>query len=163
MNPKVILSVAALASVASVSDAIFLATTAGTAGAVTLTLGAGALGPALAVGGLAVLKAAAVGFALSRSNRRGRRSLEDDSTFAVIAEIEPEQCYQRLICDLATGQLPKSDNDVILNLFNEATPVSSPKATFARAARLGDHVKNVQVCELQYSCTLTGDQINQLL
>merc|ERR1711928_279545 len=75
---------------------------------------------------------------------RGKRSAEqqaevDSFTFAFLAQSEPQACYRRLICDLATGQLPKFDIDT--------------------AAEVGKSVKNVQACEIRYSCPLTGEQI----
>jgi len=57
-----------------------------------------------------VLKGAALGGALSRSGRRrGKRSvlgeeLEVDVALALMAEMEPEHCYKRIICAASTGQ-----------------------------------------------------------
>jgi hypothetical protein len=170
MNPKYVLTIAALASLLNVSEGILIGAAAA-AGAVTLTIGAGAIAPALVVGGLAI-KAAALGLVAggalgSRRGRfrgRGRReAIDGDESFDVIAEIEPEQCYQRLICDLATGQMPKSDNDIILELFKDGPVSSGPKVTFEKAARLGKVVKDIKMCEVQYSCPLTGEQINKLI
>ena len=94
---------------------------------------------------------------------RGKRSTVDTNAleFAAIAQIEPEQCYRRLICDLATGQMPPSDNDIILSLFEDAAAldVTSPVFEFAVAAELGRHVKDISVCELRYSCSVTGNDL----
>ena len=81
--------------------------------------------------------------------------------FAAIAQIEPQQCYRRLICDLATGQMPPSDNDVILSLFEDAAAldVTSPVFEFAVAAEVGRHVRDISVCELRYSCSVTGNDL----
>ena len=94
---------------------------------------------------------------------RGKRSAADTSAleFAAIAQIEPEQCYRRLICDLATGQMPPSDNDIILSLFDESSilDVTSPVFEFAVAAEVGRHVQDISVCELRYSCSVTGNEL----
>ena len=88
----------------------------------------------------------------------------DSFTFAFLAQSEPQACYRRLICDLATGQLPKSDNDIIVKLFDGTKAnVTSPKFDFDTAAEVGKSVKNVQACEIRYSCPLTGEQISKLL
>ena len=94
------------------------------------------------------------------SSYRGKRSTVDNNAleFAAIAQIEPEQCYRRLICDLATGQMPPSENDVILSLFDDPATfdVTSPAFEFAVAAEVGRHVKDISMCELRYSCPVTG-------
>ena len=91
---------------------------------------------------------------------RGKRSTVDNNAleFAAIAQIEPEQCYRRLICDLATGQMHPSDNDVILSLFDDPATfdVTSPAFEFAVAAEVGRHVKDISMCELRYGCPVTG-------
>jgi hypothetical protein len=63
---------------------------------------------------------------------------------------------------LATGELPQSENDVIVSLFNKPTSADSPKFAFASAAALGKVSKQVQACEVRYSCPLTGAQIQKL-
>merc|ERR1712083_531851 len=87
---------------------------------------------------------------------------ETDSAFAVLAAQEPAQCYRRLICDLATGTLEKSENDVIVSLFNKDVGIESHKFEFATAAKLGKQAKSVQKCELRYNCPLSGEQIQKL-
>ena len=73
-------------------------------------------------------------------------------------------CYRRLICDLATGQMPKSENDIIVKLFDgKKAPVTSPKFDFDTAAEVGKALKSVQQCELRYSCPLDGEQISKLI
>lgn len=168
MNPKFALALTTMAAVCGGSNAIFFTTAAGTAATgIALTSGVGITSAgALALGGLAILKVAAIaGLALAASSRRrGKRAAEmDEAPFALIAQVEPEQCYRRLICDLATGQMPKSDNDVILSLFNEDTPISSPKFEFATAAKLGRLAKDIKACEIRYHCALDGQQIGDLL
>merc|ERR1711981_707725 len=127
----------------------------------------GAAGTALLTGGVLLLKGLAVAGIAIAASRRGRREAlaveEQDAAFSVLATNEPAQCYRRLICDLATGAMPKSDNDVILALFKKDTSIESPKFEFATAAKLGKMVKDIQLCEVRYSCPLTGEQINKLL
>merc|ERR1711945_45903 len=68
-----------------------------------------------------------------------------------IAAAEPASCVKQLICDIATGTKP-SENDIILSLFENETPVTSPKFDFAVAASLGKQLKSVEACELRYTC-----------
>merc|ERR1712203_838994 len=105
---------------------------------------------------------ALAGLAIAASRSR-RSAIEDaDSAFAVLAAQEPAQCYRRLICDLATGTLEKSENDFIVSLFNKDVGIESHKFEFATAAKLGKQAKSVQKCELRYNCPLSGEQIQKL-
>merc|ERR1719210_385081 len=108
---------------------------------------------ALALGGLAL------GALASRSRRQAEAEI--DETFNIIRQTEPQQCMHRLICDLATGQMPESSDDVIMKLFEntEAVPPVSPVFDFAVAAEVGKLVKNVEKCEIQYTCPMTGAQL----
>merc|ERR1712173_290552 len=94
--------------------------------------------------------------------RKKRAAEETDLAFVPIAVSEPEACYKRFICDLATGSMPKSENDVILALFNKPTSSESPKFAFAEAATLGKVSRQVRTCEVRYSCPLSGAQISKL-
>merc|ERR1711962_189196 len=100
---------------------------------------------------------------------RGKRSAEeqtqqDDLTFAFLAQSEPQACYRRLICDLATGQLPQSENDIIVKLFDgKKADVTSPRFDFDTAAEVGKALKNVDACEIRYSCPFKGEQIIKFL
>lgn len=176
MNPKVALTVATLSAVVGAGQAIFFTgATLGTAAVATTTLGVttgGAALGAIALGGLALLKGAAIAALVTRGrggrgHGRHRREAEDVVTdsdaFALIATVEPAACYRRLICDLATGELPTSDNEVILSLFGEEVAQDSPKFEFATAAKVGAVAKDIKTCELRYSCPLEGKQINALL
>merc|ERR1719411_644374 len=62
------------------------------------TLTSGAAGAALLTGGVLLLKGLALGGLVLAAS-------------ALLAANEPAQCYRRLICDLATGGLEKSEND----------------------------------------------------
>jgi len=155
---EAIFPIVGVSSVAGPS--IILAATSGTAAnaAIIPTLTAVA-------GGAITLKAASL---LIGSTLRAKRSVEEaqakeDLTFSFIAQQEPQACYRRLICDLASGEWPKSDNDVILNLFEKDVPNTSAKFDFAIAAQVGKALRNVQACELRYSCPLTGEQIASLI
>merc|ERR1711936_436208 len=119
------------------------------------------MGTALLTGGVLLLKGLAVAglaIAASRARRAAIAVEEQDAAFALLAANEPAQCYRRLICDLATGGLEKSENDVIVNLFNKDASIESAKFEFVTAAKIGKKHKSVQTCELRYSCPLTGEQ-----
>ena len=86
-----------------------------------------------------------------------------DAAFSVLAAQEPAQCYRRLICFLATVSFEKSENDVIVSLFNKGTSIDSVTFEFTNAAKLGKQWKSVQKCELRYSCPLSGKQIQHIM
>merc|ERR1711934_87577 len=124
---------------------------------------AGAVAPVAAVLGAGILLKAAALLAISQADRKKRAAGDEtDFAFAAISAAEPAGCVRRLICDLATGAMPASENDVILNLFGEQTPATSPKFDFQVAASLGKQLKSVQACEVRYSCPLSGQQIHKL-
>ena len=77
------------------------------------------------------------------------------------AQTEPEQCVQRLICDIATGQMPESDNDIIPTLFKGNSEAGSSKFNYFMAAQLGKAAKNIKSCELRFSCSVPLDQVFQ--
>ena len=149
------LAVAALANVASAT--IILGTTTATVGTATTISSASAASLGL-LGGVVLLKGLVLGAALL--SRRGKRSAENDYAFIALNNAEPASCYKRLICDLAPGAIPDSDN--LLSLFNEETEVISPKFEYTTAAKLGKAVKNAQVCEVRYSCPLNNQEIAKL-
>merc|ERR1739844_329334 len=113
--------------------------------------------------GLKVLALGALAVA-ARSKRDAEADANDtsDSAFALLAQQEPAQCYRRLICDLATGAFPASENDVIVEQFSDDEPIESFKFEFASAAKVGKALKAVEKCELRYSCPLSGAQIQKL-
>lgn len=157
-------------------------------GVISATLGVSA-GTLALVGGVVLLKAIAVkalafGAAAGsggrfgpfggsghgrRPSHRGRRAVdeeplqaevEEEAAFALLAQSEPEQCYQRLICDLATGKMPESDNDIIIpTLFRGEAEQNSSKFNYYLAAQLGRSIKDVKSCELRYSCSVSLDQV----
>ena len=122
-------------------------------------------------GGVAILGAAALLAALAAGRggggrrHRGKRSIEEQRNLelelAVLSQIEPEQCFRRLVCDLATGQMPPSQNDLIASLFEEAEGIDVTSALFEYtvATKLGKVTKDIASCELRYRCPFTGAQI----
>lgn len=86
--------------------------------------------------------------------------LEEEAAFAMLVKNEPEQCYQRLICDLATGQMPASDNDIIPTLFRGEANQNSSKFDYFLAAQLGKTTQDIKSCEVRYTCSL---QLKSLL
>merc|ERR1712223_928653 len=159
MNPAVLISAVALACVAP-ANAIFgssivtgtgaLFTGSGGTHVILASGTAGAVAPVAAVAGAAILLKAAALLHLSQADRKKRSAEENDAIFTTIAAAEPANCVKQLICDIATGTKP-SENDVILSLFENDTPVSSPKFDFAIAATLGKQLKSVEACELRYT------------
>ena len=160
-------SVGVLAALTPNSEALALTGLLGTGGGAATAVGSTVFltaSGATVLGGIALLKGLAVASVLSnRAKRQAVAIDETDLAFSAIAASEPAQCYRRLICELATGANPKSDNDIILSLFNKKTSPQSPKFPFAAAAALGKQLKNVQSCEIRYSCPLSGAQIQKLI
>merc|ERR1739838_515643 len=158
MNP---MFAAALAVVAlSVADAtIILGTATTVAGVTTVTVGSAALASSALLGGIVLLKGLVLGAALAR---RGKRSAEssDDAAFAILTNSEPEQCYRRLICDMAAGAIP--DEGKILSLFNKDVSPVSPKFDYVSAAKVGKLVRNAGLCEVRYTCPLNTQEIAKL-
>lgn len=168
MNPKVCLSaVLAVCAVSVVS------------GQFATAIGAAIVAKAIWVKGLALAAVAGgigagVGsgtFFNGRPGGLGKRSAEEgaayeEAAFAMLAtqeKNESQQCFRRLICTLATGSMKPTQFDVIPKfLTRKEVGVESPEFEYATAAKLGGKVKNVQTCELRYSCPLTSEEIANL-
>ena len=125
--------------------------------------------PATIAAILALKGALLGGILLGRA--RGRRDTssntlldKEDATFSVLASMEPAQCYHRLICDLATGAIDAPDGrEMVAALTSSKVSPKSPKFEFSAAARFGQMVKDVSVCELRYSCPVSGEELAQFL
>jgi hypothetical protein len=95
-----------------------LATTTAASGA---TIGTTTLLSATAATGLfavvGIAKAVGLGLLLSQAARSKRsigNSIGTESSFSIISQLEPAQCMRRLICDVASGKLPKEDSDEVI-------------------------------------------------
>ena len=115
------------------------------------------------VEGLVLLKALVFGAAMAAAGGKRKRSIDDnadDATFDVLNKLEPDQCYKRLICDLAAGAIDDKDN--IVALFDDEVWFQSPKYEYANAAKIGKIVKQSHVCEIRYSCPLSTQELEKL-
>jgi hypothetical protein len=176
MNPKVYFALALVACTCNSALAIFASSIGLSSSSVGSGLALGGTVNGAAVGstalvsgtglllgaGLVGLKVLAVASVLGSANRGKRSTDESDLAFIPIAVSEPEACYKRFICDLATGSMPQSENDVIISLFNKPVSADSPKAAFQQAAVFGKVSRQVRQCEVRYSCPLSGAQIQKL-
>lgn len=158
---------------ASTASATLIISTTATATALTATQAASI------IAGVGLIKAVAIGtvagaalLASAARGGRGRREAEtfnlneeNDAVFNIIKGSEPHECVQRLICDMATGLMPPSDNDIIMSLFESPEQVSESSSMFkfAQAAKLGKINRDIQKCELQYTCPIDGFEIEQIL
>merc|ERR1712018_140790 len=162
MNPSIIISAVVVLLSLHYADAFFGANVVTGSGAL-FTGGGGAhliLSSGAGIGGAAgILLKSLVLLGASQANR-GKRSVNEDtdSIFTLLSATEPSSCIRQLICDVATGEHP-SEYDVILSLFKEETPATSPKYDFAVAASVGQELKSLEACELRYTCPLTSSQI----
>lgn len=191
MNPKVCVTLAltacALNAVTGQLITIAAAGTAVAAGTLLVTPAAATAIGAIIIGGGAILKGLAIagvagglGAAAGRGRGfggfRGRRQAaeptaqaaaasvpSDELAFALVATTEPAQCFRRLICNLATGAMKPTELDVIPKfLTRKEIGVESPEFEFSNAAKLGSSLKNVQACEVRYSCPLSSEEIEKL-
>jgi hypothetical protein len=166
MNPKVCISVIVALCALNMANA-----------QVATVIGAAIVAKAIWVKGIALAAVAGgigagVGSGAFFGGRPHKRQAEQSSlpyeevAFAMLANSErsePEQCFRRLICTLATGTVKPSEFDVIPKfLSRKEVSVESPEFEYSAAAKLGGKVKNVQACELRYSCPLTAEEIRSL-
>merc|ERR1712064_234602 len=89
------------------------------------------------------------------------------SSSTIISQLEPAQCYRRVICDVASGKMPADESDnVILAPFEGASvkdaDITSQSFDFLVAAEAGRTFKSVEKCELRYSCPLSAGQLREI-
>ena len=122
-------------------EATFALTLTSAAGATLLSLTAAQVSTIAALGVLAKLGGLGAGLALSR---RGRRQADQEEiTLEMLTNIEPEDCYKRVICAASTGKVDNQKMRSILKLFSEdisimRAPISKQALKFVEAARYGE-------------------------
>ena len=122
-------------------DATFALTLTSAAGATLLSLTAAQVSTIAALGVLAKLGGLGAGLALSR---RGRRQADQEEiTLEMLTNIEPEDCYKRVICAASTGKVNNQKMRSVLKLFSEdisimRAPISKQALKFVEAARYGE-------------------------
>ena len=122
-------------------EATFALTLTSAAGATLLSLTAAQVSTIAALGVLAKLGGLGAGLALSR---RGRRQADQEEiTLEMLANIEPEDCYKRVICAASTGKVENQKMRSVLKLFSEdisimRAPISKQALKFVEAARYGE-------------------------
>ena len=168
MNPMIVAALA-LVAVTSVAEATIFIGVVGVG--VSVTASASTVATLGLLGGVALLKGLVLGSLLSRPRHSYRHSYrhkrsanpesESDAAFAILTNSEPDQCYRRLICDMAAGAIP--DQDKILSLFNSEVSPVSPKFEYVTAAKVGKIVKKSGLCEVRYTCPLNTVEIAKLL
>merc|ERR1712113_647107 len=174
---KVLIVALALAAPALAVLPLVLETTSTTAASVSTVTASTTLLSASAATGLfvAVGIAKAIGVGLlarelaSRSKRdvSGPSTLGKESSFSIISQLEPAQCYRRLVCDVATGKMPADESDnVILAPFEGASvkdaDITSQSFDFLVAAEAGRQLQSVEKCELRYTCPLSSTQLREI-
>merc|ERR1711945_15134 len=127
---------------------------AGIAGLALLTKAAG-----LAAGGLVgrVLSSSSS----SRSRSRGRREVGEntvvDQTLEMLSELEPEECYKRVLCAVETGGYKHNEFESIIVLLRnqyERESLTRASSKFLEAARYGKITGEIAKCENRYQCSL---------
>merc|ERR1712123_293648 len=112
-------------------------------------------------------KLGGLGAGLLLSRRGKRQAGQEEITLEMLTNIEPDDCYKRVICAASTGKVENEKMRSILKLFSEdltimRAPISRQALKFVEAARYGEIRKSVAKCEHRYQCSLPMDIIQQL-
>merc|ERR1712128_32891 len=108
-----------------------------------LSLPAAQVSTIAALGVLAKLGGLGAGLLLSR---RGKRQAgQEEITLEMLTNIEPDDCYKRVICAASTGKVDNEKMRSILKLFSLSedltilrAPILNQGLKFVEAARYGD-------------------------
>merc|ERR1711981_659995 len=153
---------------------------AGTAAFITLgstTITVAEVAPLLGLASLgAVVKGAAIKglklrAALSKREAEGADE-EVDGFLSLLKNVEPEDCYKRTFCALATGEVVNWRMTRLLNLLDEADVFEGssskseseerrPHDKLLQAAEYGA-ARNIAKCETRYQCTFSLAEIERL-
>merc|ERR1712227_289106 len=145
----------------------------GTLGSTTITVAE--VAPLLGLASLgAVVKGAAVKglklrAALSKREAEGASNEEEEKEgkglLSLLEKVEPEDCYKRTFCALATGEVVNWRMTRLLNLLDEAErgqmEERRPFDKLLQAAQYGA-TRNIAKCEARYQCTFSLAEIEQL-
>ncbi|XP_068210744.1 uncharacterized protein [Palaemon carinicauda] len=131
--------------------------------------------PALIVGGLAVLKGAAIVALLAGPLGIGKRSVDDvlareQSEAALLSTVEnldPSGCILKLVCHLQfkeeSARTPE-ENTLVQMFSGKTEALTSHSAAFVFAAELGSKNKDASVCEKYFNkCPYTNEVVGNLL
>merc|ERR1712008_347128 len=140
-------------------DATFAISLTSAAGVSLLSLTAAQVSSIAALGGL--------GAGLLLSRRGKRQADQEEITLEMLTNIEPEDCYKRVICSASTGKVDNQKMRNIVKFFSEPqtimrAPMSKAALKFVEAARYGEIRKNVAKCEHRYQCSLPMEIIQEL-
>merc|ERR1712109_299440 len=151
------------------SNSTFAITVAG------LSLTAAQVTTLAALGVLAKVGGIGAGLLLARNRSRGARnrsrgkmqSDQEKITLEMLTNIEPDDCYKRVICSASTGKVNNEKMMGVLKLMSEdltvmRAPISKQALKFVEAARYGELRKNVAKCEHRYKCSLPMEIIQQV-
>jgi len=113
-----------------------------------------------------------------RSRHRGRRQAVGEEDFDAVEEVEekvmniemlaalePENCFKRLFCSAATGQLGNKGLEQSLNIVQEAMvlePRSPYTQKYRQAAYFGASRQDIAKCEHHYQCSISMDLLKQI-
>ena len=77
-----------------------------------------------------------------------------------------QQCFERLICDIASGNDDFSRSSPMLAIFSNHVAVSEQYrkkySQLQNAKILGQRSKSIQLCEKIFSCMITGKELNDI-
>ena len=83
-----------------------------------------------------------------------------------MTDTDPEECYQRFICDISTGNDENFQMAPILNIFETGAEEVLPCefddyfAQLKTARQFGEIGGSVQLCEKTYACPISGREMD---
>ena len=87
----------------------------------------------------------------------------------LMMDTDPDDCYRRWICDIATGEEDFSEVHPFLNFASDNEDLFIPKPfqkyseQLISARRTGEKAENHQVCEDTFQCPFTGERMTQMM
>ena len=80
-----------------------------------------------------------------------------------IENVEINQCFERLFCDIASGENDFETLSPILNVLSSNEDIASPYRKkylqLKKAEQLGAHFQSIRICEISFRCPTTGVDI----
>lgn len=102
--------------------------------------------------------------AMITNGNKLRESIED--VVDAMDKTDIQQCFERLICDIASGNDDFSIASPMLTLFSKHVAVADQYqkkySQLQDAEMLGRRSKSIQLCEKIFNCMITGKELNDM-
>lgn len=98
--------------------------------------------------------------------------IEDDLMFDILdvmKQTETEECYERMLCDIASKDEGLNDFSDLLNFVSGDEDLFVPaeykdfRNKLRAASQFGENVEDNQVCEETYGCPLSGEEMSTMM